>query len=568
MRTSPPRLITAYRQRGWWTDTRITDLFDVAARSHPSRLAVADAPNRALLCGGNVLRLHFAELEQLVLAYMLQFRAVGLERDDILITQLPNIVEYVAIYLAALKLGIILSPVPMQFRRCELEQIMRLTGARSLLTLTQFKGTEPARDALNLAQMHQAQVLVLGEPQLGGSIALVPRPPTDAELQALRTHERQLAVSSDDIATICWTSGTEGIPKGVPRSHNHWLAISHAHFDGAGIRDGDVLLNPFPLVNMAALGGCFMSWLHAAGTLLLHHPFELPVYLQQISADQPQYAIAAPAILNMLLKNERLLAVTDFSSLRCIGSGSAPLDPAMIRGFRDRFGIEVVNMFGSNEGISLVSSAAEAPLPEQRATLFPRFGRRELPWPQRVATAIETRLMDPDSGTEILTAGQAGEMQIRGPMVFDGYFRAPQLTDAAFTADGYFRTGDLFEIAEEGGELRYYRFIGRLKQLIVRGGVKIAPEEIECLLTQHPDIAEACVIGYRDAVFGERVCAIVVPRQQGATVSLQSIQSHFRNAGLAIFKWPERVRMVVALPRNAIGKVVRPSLAAMAEQPD
>ena len=150
---------------------------------------------------------------------------------------------------------------------------------------------------------------------------------------------RSASVSADDIATICWTSGTEGMPKGVPRSHNHWLAISHAHFEGAGIRHGDILLNPFPLINMAALGGCFMSWLHAAGTLVLHHPLDLPVYLQQIARERPNYAIAPPAVLNMLLKDERLLAQTDLTSLRSIGSGSAPLDPLMIRGFRDRFEI-------------------------------------------------------------------------------------------------------------------------------------------------------------------------------------------------------------------------------------
>jgi acyl-CoA synthetase (AMP-forming)/AMP-acid ligase II len=217
------------------------------------------------------------------------------------------------------------------------------------------------------------------------------------------------------------------MPKGVPRSHNHWLAISHAHFEGAGIRRGDILLNPFPLINMAALGGCFMSWLHAAGTLVLHHPLDLPVYLQQIARERPNYAIAPPAVLNMLLKDERLLAQTDLTSLRSIGSGSAPLDPLMICGFRDRFGIEIVNMFGSNEGMSLASGPDHTSDPVQRATFFPRFGRKEVHWPQRAAALIETRLIDPEQGTEIITAGRIGEMQIRGPTVFDGYFRAPAI---------------------------------------------------------------------------------------------------------------------------------------------
>ena len=432
MRTTSPALIEDYRRGGWWSDTRITDLFDSALRSNPAGLAVVDPPNREALVGGTGLRLTFSDLDLQVSGYVLRLLELGLRKDDILVTQLPNIAEYVAVYLAAMKLGVVLSPVPMQFRRHELEQILGLTGARHLLTVGLFKGTEPHQEALATAQGSNTRVFVLGEKAPAGTAPFTPLPVTDDSLERLRSHLQEEPVSADDIATICWTSGTEGMPKGVPRSHNHWLAISHAHFEGAGIRRGDILLNPFPLVNMAAIGGCFLSWLHSAGTLVLHHPLDLPVYLTQIARERPHYAIAPPAVLNMLLQDPQLLARTDLKSLRCIGSGSAPLDPAMIRGFHDRFGIEVVNMFGSNEGMSLCSGAAEAPDPERRARFFPRFGRRDINWPQRVASAIETRLVDPDSGLEILEAGYPGEMQIRGPTVFDGYFQAPQLSAVAF----------------------------------------------------------------------------------------------------------------------------------------
>jgi acyl-CoA synthetase (AMP-forming)/AMP-acid ligase II len=262
----------------------------------------------------------------------------------------------------------------------------------------------------------------------------------------------------------------------------------------------------------------------------------------------------------LLLQNETLLKGVDLSCLRCIGSGSAPLPPVMIRAYKERYGIEIINNFGSNEGVALCSGPLEAPDPEQRARLFPRFGRPELDWPQRIARITHTRLIDPETGAEVLEPARAGEMQIRGPVVFDGYFAAPEINARSFTEDGWFRTGDLFEIDASS---RYYQFVGRLKQQINRGGVKISPDEIDAVLAEHPDIAEAAVVGYPDDVLGERVCAVVVPKA-GRTVTVEALQQHFRQRDLAIFKCPERVRLIERLPRNPVGKVIRSDIARIA----
>ena len=498
--------------------------------------------------------------------YALRLLELGLGRDDVMVTQLPNVFEYPALYLAAMRLGVIVSPVPMQFRRHELEQIVDLTGARAVLTVREMKGTPYAPTAVDLAGGRPLQAWCLGDEPVPGTTPFTPLPVTAAARAALQSHVTAHPVDADDVATICWTSGTEGMPKGVPRSHNHWIAISHGHFIGAGIRRGERLLNPFPLINMAGLGGCFMSWLHGAGTLVLHHPLDLPVYLRQIATERPQYAIAPPAVLNMLLKDERALAAVDLSSLRCIGSGSAPLDPDMIAGYRDRFGIEIVNIFGSNEGVSLLSNAANAPDPVLRARLFPRWGREEVDWDPPSPVQISTRLVDPESGDEILARGHPGEMQITGPSVFDGYFRAPEITAASFTADGWFRTGDLFELDGSGEPAPFYRYVGRLKQIIIRGGMKIAPEELDSVLAQMPEVLDGAVAAYRDAIMGERICAIVVPRP-GAETTLEAVREHFTRSGLATFKHPERLVVVEQLPRNAVGKVVRSDLARIAAPP-
>ncbi|MSR00940.1 MAG: (2,3-dihydroxybenzoyl)adenylate synthase [Gammaproteobacteria bacterium] len=564
MQTTPAALISQNRANGFWGDTRITDLFDIAVEKHPQRIALVDPPNRTALVGGTPLRLSFQALATRVQGYALRLRELGLGRNDILITQLPNIAEYPAIYLAAARLGIILSPVPMQFQNQELQQIIKITSARALLTVAKFKDALPYSLLLDSSVLGSTKQLILCEAEVGndysgnenGPMSVFPAKATSTNVTELTHYLNEHSPSADDVMTICWTSGTEGTPKGVPRTHNHWHAISHAHFEGAGLREGDVLLNPFPLINMAAIGGCFMSWLHARGTLVLHHPLELSVYLTQIATEKPNYAIAPPAVLNMLLKDDRLLTGVDLSSLRCIGSGSAPLEPAMIQGYADRFNIEIVNMFGSNEGMSLVSGKREAPDSAQRARFFPRFGRNEVFWPHRSAKLIETRIVNVNTGREILAAGEAGEMQIRGPTVFDGYFAAPEITRQSFTDDGFFRTGDLFEISGTDSVPRYYRFVGRLKQVIIRGGVKISPEELDDVLCSHPEILEGCIVGVSDEILGERIGAVVVLRA-GKKLELSILKKFFSDAGLAIFKSPERLLITENLPRNALGKIVR-----------
>jgi acyl-CoA synthetase (AMP-forming)/AMP-acid ligase II len=290
------------------------------------------------------------------------------------------------------------------------------------------------------------------------------------------------------------------------------------------------------MINMAAIGGCFLSWLHGAGTLLLHHPLDLEVYLRQIAIERPQYAIAPPAVLNMLIRDERLLGSVDLSSLRCIGSGSAPLSPAMIAGFRDRLGIEIVNLFGSNEGVSLMSNA------ERRDPNTARCSRAT----DVTKSAGNRRHMRhphahrrPDTGTEILERASLATADHGA----DIRWLFPRAADHAqsFTTDGWFRTGDLFEITGDDEPPRFYRFIGRLKQIIVRGGVKIAPEELDNVLSQMPDVLEGAVTAYRDEIMGERICAVVVPKP-GKQPTLDAVRAHFAATGFALFKHPERRR--------------------------
>ncbi len=544
-----------HRESGWWGDQTFADLFAANAAAHPERLALVDAPNRGDFAFGEPQRLTYAELEAEIDRLAGALVKVGIDKDDVLLVQLPNISEFVALYFAAAKIGAIVSPAAVQYRSHELKGMIGVVEPKAFVCATAVKGCDHVGVAAPL--LGDIRLMTFGPDAPANAIDLSA---ADGDAEVLAAHVAANPVDADDIFTICWTSGTTGVPKGVPRSHNHWIAVAGAGYEAMKVGPGDVLLNPFPLINMASIGGITMCWLTSAGTMVLHHPFDPGVYLKQIATERPSLTIAPPAVLNMLLQNEALLASVDLSSLRVIASGSAPLAPAMVRGFQEKLGIIVVNVFGSNEGMSFITGEGDMPDPDKRASLFPRRGTYQRPYGEGRAPNIESRLVPPGGGDPIEADGVSGELQIRGPTLFEGYHNAPDRTAEAFTDDGWFRTGDLFEIAE-GGD--FYRFVGRCKDLIIRGGVNISPEEIDQLLGGHPLLAEACVFSLPDPTMGERIGLAYVPRGEG-DVGIGEVADYLRGHDLAVFKLPERLFRFDALPRNVTNKVMRSEVREMA----
>lgn len=538
-----------YRETGFWGKETLSALFRENVKKNPEALALCDMPGKEAATGLAERRLSYDALHRAVQGLADQLGNAGLEAGDILLVQLPNIAELAATYLAAWECGIIVSPVPMQWRRHELEGVLEATGAQALVTLTRFKDESHEELARAAAEKAPTRPLLL---VWGAAASKNVQPFEWREVDPLPAK----LGDPQRLTTICWTSGTEARPKGVPRHHDHWRAAGMAMVEACGLGQGDVILCPFPLVNMAALGGTFVPWLLTGGTLVLHHPLDLPVFLKQLVAEKVNYTVAPPAVLNMLLKDEKLLAMLDLSNFRSIGSGSAPLAPFMVKGFQERFDLPIVNIFGSNEGTCLSSGAGDVPEPENRAQFFPRIGGGGLDWPSEISTVTCTKLVDLQSGAEILEEGVPGELVIKGPTVFDGYWQEGSKDGPApaIDADGFFHTGDVFEIAGECG--RFYRFVERVKDIIIRGGMNISPGEIDGLMAGHPDIAEAAVFGVPDERLGERICAALVPAN-GKAVTLQSLTDYLRGEGIAAYKLPEMITEVEALPRNPLGKVLR-----------
>ena len=352
MYPSPPERVAAFRELGWWRGETVDALFRKAVAARRDHEALIDAPNRAALVGTPPQRLTYAQADARVDAMVSAFSRLGVGRGDVVVTQLPNVVEGVLAFLACARMGAILSPVAMAYRGHELRQILPSVAPKLFLTVGAFHGHDHVAMALALKAEGVFSGEVIGLARLtstGGTVA------TPADLDAA------------EALTICWTSGTEAAPKGVPRHHDHWVVNGEALAEAASLGPGDTLLNPFPLINIAAIGGMVMPWLVCQGRLVQHHPFDLAVFLSQMQDEAVAYTVAPPAVLNMLLQNEALLSATDLSSLKCLGSGSAPLAPWMVKGWQDRYGVTVMNVFGSNEGASLFSTGEAIPDPEQRA---------------------------------------------------------------------------------------------------------------------------------------------------------------------------------------------------------
>jgi acyl-coenzyme A synthetase/AMP-(fatty) acid ligase len=313
------------------------------------------------------------------------FRA-GVRQGDVVGVQLPNIAELAMVYISVARLGAIACPFPIQYAEHELVQMGTLAGLSAFVTVARANKIRPAARAYGLLGRIPTltSVLAWGNDLPAGVVALdtdLARPDSEAEYQH---YLAGIELHPNDCVTLCWTSGTEGVPKGVPRAHGDWQAIAIGTIDTPKLTSDDVLLNPFPMVNAGGMAGMFLPWLVLGARLVQHHPFDIDVLIAQIETERVTYTCAPPAVLDTLAAAPERLAQHDISSLRAVGSGSAPLAGWMIEAWERDRGIEVLNLFGSNEGLCLFGCPDTIPDPADRGRLFPRPGDQSFNWRTRI----------------------------------------------------------------------------------------------------------------------------------------------------------------------------------------
>tara|TARA_B110000902_G_scaffold267046_1_gene357802 strand:- start:55 stop:1797 length:1743 start_codon:yes stop_codon:yes gene_type:complete len=558
-------------EQGLWTNETLHGLLTSCVVKTPTALALADQPNKQDLTGTSPLRLSYTELDNASdnLALTLLDKNIG--HGDIILVQLPNIVELAVCYYGASKIGAVISPIPVQYSLHELTNIQGTVKPALGISCSNLSGNNLASQ---MDECIAGEVIAFGN---GASDSQLDLTHNSKAACIITQHQYTIDGSSDSssdenfdckidgntVITLCWTSGTTGTPKGVPRTHNMWVATSKVIVESAKLNAGDTLLNIFPLVNMASIGGFLYPCAQLGLGLVLHHPIDIPVFLGQLENEKINFTIIPPALLNQLAKKPEMWNQFDFSSLRCIGSGSAPLSPWMIETFKTEYGKDIINFYGSNEGISLINAPEVTDNAEIRATMFPRFGASNTPWQGICHQLVRSKVVDTDSGRDITETGISGELMFAGATIFDGYFDPDDTLDKAsiFDSDGYFHTGDLVEICLEAPN--FYRIVGRCKDIINRGGMKISPTEIDILLEGFSGLTEAAVCAYTDDTMGEKICACLVLAPDSPTPTIETLSDYLLGQGLAKFKLPEKIQRLTQLPRNPMGKVLRGELEQM-----
>lgn len=556
-----PERVADYRACGWWDDRTLYGEFLARVSERGDAVAVVDPLNRESLVGSPPRRLTWNEVDDEVVHLAARLLEHGVRAGDVVGIQMPNSVELAEAILATWAIGAVASPLAMQYREFELRTMGRKAGFRAILTTSSFNDRSPAAEAIaaRAGMTPQPVVLTVGAATEAGEVA-------DAHINsavASVEDRARLAAWRDEnphdpnhCVTLCWTSGTEGEPKGVPRADYEWVSIGDGTTSGPKVTVNSVLLNPFPMINMAGISGMFLPWLFTGCLLVQHHPFDAPTFFRQIATELVTYTLAPPALLWMLLHNEELRSKIDLSSLEQIGSGSAPLQPAMVRGWQEQFGLSVINNFGSNEGLALQSLPEDFPDPDERARFFPRHGAPGVEWEVFLGDRVSVHLVDIETGEEITTAGIPGELRVDGPTLFAGYLDAQTLA-SPFDEQGRLCTGDVFEIAGEDGQFLVY--VDRNKDLIIRGGMNIAPVALEAMIAEHPAVAEVAVIGDPDEILGERVAAVVALRE-GQSLTLEELVAFLRDRKIGSYQLPERLEVRPELPRNAVGKLLKRDL--------
>jgi acyl-CoA synthetase (AMP-forming)/AMP-acid ligase II len=494
-----------------------------------------DAPEAPALLFGDA-RWSNAEFRERAARIASGLRALGIGRGDVVAVQLPNIPEYLATYAAVCALGAVMQTVHMPYRRAELSVLLAHARAKAFVCLSRFKEEQPAAEARSLQKDLPSlrEVIALGEESF-------------ASLEKANPIEHPEDTKPEDRFLLLYTSGTTDNPKGVPLAYKGFLANARASVPELEVGASDVLLSVAPLTHLYGLFVYHLA-LHAGAAMSLLPAFTPPELAATIDKHRATGVFAGPVHFKPML-DAGLLDRHDLSSVKFVCLSGSAVPPALAAAVEAKLSAQgkgrTLQLWGMSE-----LQAGSYCRPRDPAEV--RHGSAGAATP-----GTELRIVD-DAG-KVLPAGSEGRLQVRGISVFAGYLENAGATAEAFTRDGWFETGDTARLTA-GGHLQ---LTGRVKEIINRGGVKYSPIDIEAILDRVAGVARCAVVPYADPVLGERACVFVQPAPGAAAPALEQLTRALEAAGIAKFKWPERVETIAALPLTPTQKIMRGRLRGL-----
>ncbi|HGC4019420.1 TPA: medium-chain fatty-acid--CoA ligase [Escherichia coli] len=513
----------AYRQQGLWGDASLADYWQQTARAMPDKIAVVDNHGASY---------NYSALDHAASCLANWMLAKGIESGDRIAFQLPGWCEFTVIYLACLKIGAVSVPLLPSWREAELVWVLNKCQAKMFFAPTLFKQTRPVDLILPLQnQLPQLQQIV-GVDKLAPATSSLSLSQIIADNTPLTT---AITTHGDELAAVLFTSGTEGLPKGVMLTHNNILASERAYCTRLNLTWQDVFMMPAPLGHATGfLHGVTAPFLIGARSVLLDI-FTPDACLALLEQQRCTCMLGAtPFVYDLLNVLEKQPA--DLSALRFFLCGGTTIPKKVARECQ-QLGIKLLSVYGSTESSPHAVVNLDDPLS--------RFMHTD----GYAAAGVEIKVVD--DARKTLPPGCEGEEASRGPNVFMGYFDEPELTARALDEEGWYYSGDLCRMDEAG----YIKITGRKKDIIVRGGENISSREVEDILLQHPKIHDACVVAMPDERLGERSCAYVVLKAPHHSLSLEEVVAFFSRKRVAKYKYPEHIVVIEKLPRTASGKI-------------
>lgn len=521
-------MVERYTREGYWNDDTLITYLERWAKETPDKAAIRTADRD----------ISYAELHAASRRLANSLLDLGVAKQDVVAIQMPSWPEFLIAYYGTMMMGGILATMHMPYRGGEMEPLLNHGQAKAVICTGPLPNHDAPATMLALRERVDSleHVIVAGDEVPAGALSL----------NALIAEGSQRDIADppgpEDFATLCFTSGTSAAPKGVMRDHRTFAANARYFSPTVDLSSDDVVMVAPPFTHVFGIC-CANLTLWVGGTVLLLPLFTPENYAERLINGKPTMVFSAPAHLASTVKSG-LLDDADLTSVRGVSTGGSICASVVASSFEACLSHgRVGHLFGMTEMILATQTPLDSAPEKRHGSAGP------------VTPGVEVRVTDPQGN--ILGSGEEGELEIMSYANLAGYLNNEAANKAAFTEDGWFRTGDLAVIDEDG----FIDITGRVKDLINRGGIKFNPTDLENTLLSHAAVVQAAIVPMPDEVLGEKAC-LFVTLTPGSSLSFDDMTGHLAANGFAKMVWPERLEVIDEMPITPTRKIIKGELAA------